>query len=317
MSPPSNFFGPLYPTLDHERLVEIFGIKNSDRVLDVGGGDKPFSEADRIVDAELGSSPHRDGRVVPEQADDRYVKADIHSLPFEDKSFHFVFCSHVLEHVTDPEVACREIMRVGKRGYIETPRRWMEFFAGHPSHQWLIDDADGILVFEKRKFIESPYLNCALHAAWRHKRLEELGLRQFRNISCVQYYWEDSFEFRVKDRDSRAFDYTNPRHAALSHFFFARNILLMGAPPENGLYHVERSVDLFPDMDLFQVLAAAYALVLGAGQLWKRSSEFLRRKKILTMGDILMPRLGLRNKTIGKLLKIIEEAPEISGECHE
>ncbi len=314
---PANFFGPLFPTYDYPEMADIFRITESDRVLDVGGGDNPFSEADRIVDAEFGSSPHRDGKGVPRGLEERYVKADIHALPFEDKAFDFVFCSHVLEHVADPEAACREIMRVGKRGYIETPRKWMEFFAGHPSHQWLIDDVDGILVFEKRKFIESPYLNCALHAAWRHKRLEELGLRQFRNISCVQYYWEDSFEFKVKDRDSRVFDYTNPRHAAFSHFFFARNILLMGAPPEYGLYHIERSIGLCPDVDLFWVLAAAYSLVLGASQLWKRSSEFLHLKKILTRGDILMPGLGLRKKTIGKLLKIIEEAPEISWEYHE
>jgi hypothetical protein len=32
-----------------------------------------------------------------------------------------VHCSQVLECVKDSLAACREIMRVGKRGYIETP----------------------------------------------------------------------------------------------------------------------------------------------------------------------------------------------------
>jgi len=38
------------------------------------------------------------------------------AMPFPDKSFDFVYCAHVLEHVDDPIRACREIMRVGKRG---------------------------------------------------------------------------------------------------------------------------------------------------------------------------------------------------------
>lgn len=310
---PANFFGPLFPTYDSPKMAEIFRIKKSDRVLDVGGGDNPFFMADRIVDTEFGSSPHRDGKGVPDDSGERYVRADVHALPFEDKSFDFVFCSHVLEHVSDPETACREIMRVGKRGYIETPRKWMEFFAGHPSHQWLIDDIDGVLVFERRNFIESPYLNCALHAAWRHKRLEELGLRHFRNISCVQYYWEDSFEFRVTGRTPGTFDYANPRHAALSHFFFARNILLMDAPPANGLYHIERSISLCPDVDIFWVLAAAYSLVLGNSRLWAQSSQILHEKGVLKKREVLMPRLGLGKKIMRKLMKIVEESPQISG----
>ena len=42
-------------------------------------------------------------------------------LPFRDTTFDFVYCSQVLECVKNPLAACREIMRVGKRGYIETP----------------------------------------------------------------------------------------------------------------------------------------------------------------------------------------------------
>jgi len=309
VSPPSNFFGPLYPTEDHERIVEIFGIKNSDSVLDIGGGDNPFIRADTVVDTELGTSPHRDGQSIRQDFKKRYVKADVQELPFGDKSFDFVFCSHVLEHVADPEQACREIIRVAKRGYIETPRKWMELFAGHPSHQWLIDVNGGVLVFEKRKFIESPYLNCALHAAWRHKRLEERGLKEFRNISCVQYCWEDSFEFAVLDKDDGGFDYSNPYHAALSHYFFARNILLMGAPPENGLYHAETAARLGPGTDHFQVLVAAYSLVLKKDELWSASSGFLYEKKILTKLDVLLPGLGLQKRTLGKLLKVIDETP--------
>ena len=38
----------------------------------------------------------------------------------------------VLEHVDDPAAACREIMRVSKRGYIELPEPIVELGYGYP-----------------------------------------------------------------------------------------------------------------------------------------------------------------------------------------
>lgn len=43
------------------------------------------------------------------------VLADVHDLPFRDKSFDFVYCCHMLKHVSNPLKASREIVRVGKR----------------------------------------------------------------------------------------------------------------------------------------------------------------------------------------------------------
>lgn len=40
------------------------------------------------------------------------VKMDVMKMPFEDASFHTVFCNHVLEHVADDFQAMREIYRV-------------------------------------------------------------------------------------------------------------------------------------------------------------------------------------------------------------
>jgi len=40
------------------------------------------------------------------------IICDLHSLPFADAEFDFVFCSHVLEHCVAPLIALREIYRV-------------------------------------------------------------------------------------------------------------------------------------------------------------------------------------------------------------
>ncbi len=42
------------------------------------------------------------------------VKADICNLPFEDNSFSFILCNHVLEHIPDDTKAMQELLRVLK-----------------------------------------------------------------------------------------------------------------------------------------------------------------------------------------------------------
>jgi len=52
------------------------------------------------------------------------VKMDIHKIPFEDNAFDVVFCNHVMEHVEDDILACKEINRVLKNdgwGIIQSP----------------------------------------------------------------------------------------------------------------------------------------------------------------------------------------------------
>ncbi|MGB7785534.1 MAG: methyltransferase domain-containing protein [Salinimicrobium sp.] len=44
------------------------------------------------------------------------VKADICDLPFEDNSFDFILCNHVLEHIPDDEKAMQELYRILEPG---------------------------------------------------------------------------------------------------------------------------------------------------------------------------------------------------------
>jgi SAM-dependent methyltransferase len=52
------------------------------------------------------------------------VQASLSSLPFPDKSFDTVLCTHVLEHVADHGAALREVLRLAKkRAIIVVPRQ--------------------------------------------------------------------------------------------------------------------------------------------------------------------------------------------------
>jgi Methyltransferase domain len=101
-----------------ERYVDS-AIRPGDHVLDIGCGGYPFPPATVLVDRFLATSPTRHESLVTD--DKPFVLADIHALPFRDKSFDYVYCAHVLEVIDDPLSACQEIMRVGTRGFIEAP----------------------------------------------------------------------------------------------------------------------------------------------------------------------------------------------------
>lgn len=48
--------------------------------------------------------------------DDVDYKVDMMNMPFEDESFDFFICSHVLEHVESDDQAIKELYRITKQG---------------------------------------------------------------------------------------------------------------------------------------------------------------------------------------------------------
>jgi len=104
---------------EYQKQFVRFDIQPGDRVLDVGSGGDPFPHATVLIDRFLGMSS---SRTVPLATDNKPLAiADVHCLPFPDRAFDFVYCAHVLEVIENPLNACSELMRVGKRGFIETP----------------------------------------------------------------------------------------------------------------------------------------------------------------------------------------------------
>jgi SAM-dependent methyltransferase len=132
-------------------------------VLDIGSGDNPFLLSTVLMDrlprqaqtARGLKAENPTGTVV--QSGRPIVIGELETIPFHDQSFDFVYASHVLEHVSDPSQALYELSRVSKRGYIECPRAWFEFIDHSPFHNWLIDLADGQLLFRPKTQVETEY----------------------------------------------------------------------------------------------------------------------------------------------------------------
>jgi len=201
-------------------------IKPGDLVLDVGGGLRPLNRADYVIDflawdQRAQADPyHKDIWPDPHFSRDEWVQWDLCShdpWPFKDKHFDFAVCKQTLEDLRDPVWVCREMMRVAKRGYIETPNRVVESmpgiersrYSGYSHHHWLCELTDS--------GIEFLFKHAQLHAYSRfHLTVGPNWNRMRRN-----HHWSEVFDglqrvFTVVNRWFREF---NPKYQAVGFFW--------------------------------------------------------------------------------------------------
>lgn len=161
-------------------------IRPDDLVLDVGSGGGPNPRANVLCDKFVSDGAERHGNVLI--SDRPLVVGDVECLPFADNAFDYVICAHVLEHVRDPAAAIKELQRVGRRGYIETPSAEWEKLAGFPFHRWLVSRVDGRLVFQQKR---APIEDQALRD-WFSEFQDRLRIRRrawFRRRQLAVYTW--------------------------------------------------------------------------------------------------------------------------------
>lgn len=98
------------------------------KIIEIGCGHAPFKGITHAVDKFPGSTEHRAHALhIPSGV--VFKEGDLEAIPFEEK-FDFLYASHVFEHVNDPQQAIKEINRVAKAGYMETPAPIWEQLCG-------------------------------------------------------------------------------------------------------------------------------------------------------------------------------------------
>jgi SAM-dependent methyltransferase len=177
-----------------------FNIRAGESVLDIGNGGYPFPYATVLADRFLEKSPFRHERLVTENKP--FVLADIHDLAFPDKAFDFIYCSHVLEVVENPLRACKEIMRVGKRGYIETPTLGKDalFAWARNMQKWhVVSIGQNLCFFEysERQLdgIKSSVWRDLIASEW-HNPLQEIFYNN-QDLFNVMFAWDNQFSVFV------------------------------------------------------------------------------------------------------------------------
>jgi SAM-dependent methyltransferase len=174
----------------------------SARVLDVGGWYLPLNCATHVLDI----NPHASrGKPLDPVNAERFSAATwsqhdacVAPWPFPDKFFDFSFCSHLLEDVRDPLAVVRELSRVARSGYVETPSREREIFAkdrwagiaarfgwppevGFYHHRWFVEAEGAHLRFlaKTAEIVRDPAYYITRARLGRKLREEESGIGIF------------------------------------------------------------------------------------------------------------------------------------------
>lgn len=168
-------------------------IGDSALVLDVGAGGNPYPRSDVLLDRLTGSA-HRCGESM--MIDRPVVFGDASRMPFKDKVFDFVIASHILEHMAEPVVFLKEMQRVGKAGYIETPNALFERLHPHHIHCLEILERNGVLhIHKKKQAVEDAYLGTkeilADSAPWGKYMFESPQMFH------VRYFWDNEIKYEI------------------------------------------------------------------------------------------------------------------------
>jgi len=177
-------------------------VSRRDLVLDVGSGDNPHIRADVLCDAAAWSAGERRGGFGLIVDGRPFLYTDARKIPVKDKAFDFVICRHMLEHMEEPAVLLKELMRVGKAGYIETPSALMEKLYGWDFHVLLVDRGDDGLVI-RRKIADEHY--GILPQAIKKSAVWEKLYDKFEETLATGYFWEDRIDYRIVDGDARSY----------------------------------------------------------------------------------------------------------------
>lgn len=185
-------------------------IRTNDLVLEIGSGHNPKIRSDVLCDRYLTDDTERGGSLT---ADRPLVVADGEALPFRDKTFEYVICSHVLEHADDAARFLGEVERVGKAGYIETPSEIGEWLYGWEYHRWLVNLADGKLLL-KPKTMRGPFGWLFHEAVARDPLFSEFHERHH-PMFLVRYEWRESISFEIRSANEAFHDLTKPEVARM------------------------------------------------------------------------------------------------------
>ena len=158
------------------------------KILDLGCGYRAHNCASVICDIQDLSNHYKNKN---------FIQLTGNFLPFKDKEFDFVVCSHVLEHVNDIPLFLKELERVSSKGYIELPTILEDnlVFENKKDHLWHMEfdeDYKKLIISNKVQFLE-PVLTVSSAKKFQ---------KYFRQSLVIELFWENSIEYSIRERES-------------------------------------------------------------------------------------------------------------------
>ena len=187
-----------------------FGLKQGDKILDVGSGNKPFPAATHLIDMpDTNAQRHNKALVV---GDKKLIEGDVCVVlgAFPDNYFDFCYSSHTFEHIKNLPLALDLISAKCKRGFYALPGSDFEFFTAqdHYGHINLCRQIGNVLHLTKRPpntIIDQfgkIYEEIASANTGGFYRLWE---EDYRFIWEIRHYWENQIEYKYYEQPEGLF----------------------------------------------------------------------------------------------------------------
>lgn len=173
------------------------------RVLEIGSGGRPHPQSTILTDRFLADDSQREGKRLVRDGRP-IVLADGQALPFRDHTFDYCICMHVLEHVDDPAAMLREMQRVAKAGYIETPAELHDWLFAVPPyttiHKWYVNRIrDELLITRKHPQQAEHRFAPLLDYLRRKDAYLERWIEKRPHLFTTQFHWTGSIPWRIED----------------------------------------------------------------------------------------------------------------------
>jgi ubiquinone/menaquinone biosynthesis C-methylase UbiE len=179
-----------------------FNLNKNDKIVDIGGGNKPYKNATHVIDF-----AGEEGKVQRHGADLNignriFLEGDAAEVleQFDDNYFDFCYSSHTFEHVADLPALIDMINKKCKRGFYALPASDFEFFTtqshyGHVNLCRLIGDTLHISSREQNSVVPGfAAFYEALHAQM--PAFNYLWEIKYRFIWEARHYWEDEMKYK-------------------------------------------------------------------------------------------------------------------------
>jgi len=191
---------------NREEMFKLLEKNPNWKVVDLASSNSGWKYADVFTDVNDHSQYYKkkyDGKK-------KFIQCNVEKTPFNDKEFDFVIASHILEHVDDPFNFCKELTRIGKRGYIEVPTPLWDNLVDGPTfvkygHKWWVtfDDSDNHIIINKKINVVNKFLSIKEH---------NFHMAFFRDSIITRLYWENDISIKKGDgiykyNDNRNIDF--------------------------------------------------------------------------------------------------------------
>ena len=188
------FFGQKKLAWSFRRL--FCPVKKDALVLEVGSGGSPYFRSNVLIDAYEST---RERHWAPLITDRPSLLGFGEALPFKDNAFDFVIASHVLEHSSNPDFFLKELQRVAKAGYIETPDAFMERINPYWDHRSEVTIQDNqLLIRKKENWIVDNYL-VGLYEAKAKKIIAESTIPNNPFEFHTRYLWQGKIDYVIEN----------------------------------------------------------------------------------------------------------------------